>query len=121
VNRRRSLRRRRGLRSRWSYRHWSGCGFSRGPLGDGTVDVFLARQDFTVRTYQEQFFEAKCVSYAGQVEVARTSTCDLRKVKQYSATPVLTFALRYTKNLKAINKNSFRIHPGPLFAAMTKC
>ena len=75
-----------------------------------------------MRAYQEQLFEAKCMNYAGQAEIARTSTCDLRKVKQYSATlPVLTFAPRYMKNLKATKKNSCRIHPEPSLVAMTKC
>jgi aminoglycoside 3-N-acetyltransferase len=77
------------------------------------------KQDFPVRPYHDRLFEAKCISYDGELEVVKTYAHDMNKMIHN----VPRFIRRYIspevcEDLELNGRQFFRAHAAPLFESM---
>ena len=79
------------------------------------------REDYPVRIYHDELFEARCVNYEGEMEVVKTYAQDMRKVK--SDVPAYMKAhvpQGIASDLTIKGMKFFRADAAPLFDAMVK-
>jgi aminoglycoside 3-N-acetyltransferase len=79
------------------------------------------RQNFPVHLYHEQLFEARCVNYAGQIQIVSTYAHDLSKMTHDIPSYVQTYIRKeICEEMKIKQRRFFRAHSEALFKAMTE-